>query len=342
MKEKVKVAVIDTGIDKNHKYLKDNIIGGIAFESKDDYILVSNNYEDENGHGTLCTSIIKKEFENVEFFVVKALNNLGRTNIQVLEEALKYLLNIDIKILNLSLSVMESELVQELYEICEELNIQDKIIVCSVANGFECSYPAKFNNVIGVKGFILENENAFWYNKDYDIQCVIDNNSYLRCDLNNSYKLFGKCNSQAAAKLTGVIASILYENPSAKLVDLNVELEKFAIRNYWTNKDLEKSKRYPKLKSYENNINQDILKDVVDVIREVLSIDKDNEELYKCSLFNHYIGLNEDNCFEVIKKLEEKFELSLDYMNISRYDFASIYTLTEFVENNLNNGGRIV
>ncbi|MCR1954633.1 S8 family serine peptidase [Clostridioides mangenotii] len=339
MRDKVKIAIVDTGIDKNHEYLKDNIIGGVAFESKDEYILVSDNYEDENGHGTSCASIIKKEFKDVELFVVKALDKLGKASIQVLEEALKYLLDIDVKIINLSLSVMESNLVQDLYNVCEELIKQGKFIICSVANGFEFSYPAKFDNVIGVKGFILEDENSFWYNKDYDIQCIMDNNSYLRCDLNNSYKLFGKCNSQAAAKLTGKIAYIVSENNDIKLNDLNEILEKTARRNYWASKDLEASKRYPDFKEDEKNINKNILNEVGDILREVLNIDKENNEIYECSLFNRYIGLNSDNCFEVIEKLEKKFGISLEYMNISRYDFVSIYTLAELVEKNLNKGG---
>ncbi|WP_024622105.1 S8 family serine peptidase [Metaclostridioides mangenotii] len=339
MKSKVKVAIVDTGIDKNHEYLKYNIVDGIAFESMEDYIFVSDNYEDENGHGTSCASIIKKEFEDVGIFVVKVLDKQGRSNIQVLEEALKFLLDTDIKIISLSLSVMESELVQDLYKICEDLKKQGKIIVCSVANGFEYSYPAKFDNVIGVKGFILENENAFWYNQDSEIQCIMDNNSYLRCGLNNSYKLFGKCNSQAAAKLSGKIANLVNENSNIKLDDLNKILSQVAMRNYWTSNDLESSKRYPNFKEDEKNINKKILKDVVDILSEVLNIDKDNNILYKYSLFNKNIGLNADNCFDVIKKLEKKFTISLDYMNITRYNFISTYTLTELVEKNLKKGG---
>lgn len=305
MKNKVKIAIVDTGIDKNHEYLKDNIIGGVGFESQDEYILVSDNYEDENGHGTSCASIIKKEFENVEIFVVKALDNLGKSSIQVLEEALKYLLKIDVKIINLSLSVIESELVKDLYNVCEELNKQGKFIICSVANGFEFSYPAKFDNVIGVTGFILEDENSFWYNKDYDIQCIMDNNSYLRCDLNNSYKLFGKCNSQAAAKLTGKIVHIVSENNDIKLDKLNEILGKYAIRNDWSIKDLEASKRYPDFKGYGKNINRNILNEIEYILKEVLNLDKGINELYECSLFNRHIGLNSDNCFEVIKKIEK-------------------------------------
>lgn len=336
MNEKIKIAIVDTGIDKNHDYLKDNIIGGIALESTDDYITLSENYEDENGHGTLCASIIKNEFENAEFFIVKALNKQGKTNIQILEEALKYLLSVDINIINLSLSVIESELVKDLYKICENLKNQEKIIVCSVANGFEYSYPAKFNNVIGVRGFILENENAFWYNQDYDIECIMDNNSYLRCDINNSYKLFGKCNSQAAAKLTGKIANILSKKPSIKIEDLNAMLSKIAVRNYWTLNDLESSKRYPNFKNNKNYINEDILICIVNTIRDVLHINKDDNILYECSLFNKYVGLDYDNCFEVIKRLEERFNINLDYMKISRDDFISIYTLSELIDNKLN------
>ena len=87
--------------------------------------------------------------------VIKVLDKYGRTNIQILEEALKSLIDKDIDIINLSLSVVKSEMVGDLYKICEELNKKGKILVCSLANGFNESYPAVFDNVIGVKGFIL-------------------------------------------------------------------------------------------------------------------------------------------------------------------------------------------
>ncbi|GAA3657720.1 S8 family serine peptidase [Asaccharospora irregularis] len=338
MKQKVKIAIIDTGIDKNHEYFKYNVFDGIGLESKRDYIFVSDKYEDDNGHGTSCVSIIKKEFEEVEFFVVKALDKLGRANIQILEESLRYLLEIDVKIINLSLSVMESKIAEDLYDICEKLKNQGKIIICSVANGFEFSYPANFDNVIGVKGFILEGEDAIWYNKKYDIQCIIDNNSYLTCDLDNKYSLFGQCNSMAAARLTGKIAKIVYKNPKFELDDLEEVLEVNALRNEWADKDMESSKRYPIFKNEKSVINENILKGVIEIIRDRFKIDESNNEWYECSLFNNNIGLNGDNCFEIIMKLEEKFDIKFDYMNISRYDFISIYTLAELVEKNIEKG----
>ncbi|MBS1279588.1 S8 family serine peptidase [Clostridioides difficile] len=245
MEKKIKIAVIDTGVDINHEYLKDVIGGGISFEYDEKYIFTSDNYCDYNGHGTACVSTIKNEFRNLEFFIVKIMDEYGKTNIQILEEALKYLLNTDISIINLSLSVMNSNEVDDLYKICEELHKKGKIIVSSVANGYEETYPAIFDNVIGVKGFILEDENTYWFNKNEKVQCIADDNPYLRCHINNSYKLFGKCNSQAAAKVTGIIANILSENPNIKFEELNEKLEICATRNFWTKEDLLKSKRFP-------------------------------------------------------------------------------------------------
>ncbi len=332
MESKVKVALIDSGIDRNHSYLKDNIIGGISFECDSDYIVTTDNYDDENGHGTSCASVIKREFEDIEIFVVKILGKDRMTNRQIFEEALKYLLDKDIKLINLSLSVLTNERIQDLYKICDELYRQQKIIVCSLANGYEESYPAVFDNVIGVKGFILEDEHSFWYNRDKKIQCIMDNNPYLNCSINNSYRLFGKCNSQATAKLTGIIANILSKQPDITFEALNNELQTLAKRNDWTQEDLLASKRYPDYKEDLYDKENSILLKTAEIVKEVLKLEKNNRDIYKVSLFHSRIGLNYDNCFELLKKLEQRFDIKFDYLNISRYDFVSIQSLTHLVE----------
>ena len=335
MKNKVKAVLMDTGVDKNHEYLKDNIIGGMSFSCDDEYITADDNYEDENGHGTSCASVIKREFKDVEIFAVKVLDEKGRTNIQILEEALKYFLDKNFRLINLSLSVIENEEVEDLYGICGKLKEKGKIIVCSLANGFEKSYPASFDNVIGVKGFILEDENSFWYSKDKDIQCIMDNNPYMNCKPGNSYALFGKCNSQAAGKLTGKIARMLSEEPEMTFESLNDKLEIMARRNNWTERDLQASKRYPDFKKNLYDKNSPILLKTADAVKEALKLDK-SDGIYEYGLFSRKIGLTYDNCFEVLKKLEGEFNIKFDYPNISRYDFISIETLTDLVAKTLS------
>lgn len=323
----MKIAILDTGIDVNHEYLKDNIIGGIAFESKGNSILISDDYNDDNGHGTSCASIIKKEFEDVEIFAVKILDKEGESNIQVLEESLRYLLDLDIKIINLSLSVIDSNDIYDLKKICDQLIEQGKIIVCSLANGYEKSFPAIFDNIIGVKGFILEDENCFWYNKSNEIQCIMDNNSYMCCDINNTYRLFGKSNSQAAAKFTGKIANILLDYGDMRFYELNNRLQILSKREYWNEEDLKASKRYPILKNELSSDKQDIFDKTMAILIDFFYSEK--EYISNKSLYN--IGLNDYNCFELIKIVQQEFNIKLNYLNISRYDFLSIYTLVNLI-----------
>ena len=40
MENNIRVAILDTGIDKNHEYLKGNIIGGMSLKCDDKYILL--------------------------------------------------------------------------------------------------------------------------------------------------------------------------------------------------------------------------------------------------------------------------------------------------------------
>ncbi|ENY8743656.1 S8 family peptidase [Clostridioides difficile] len=268
MNNKVKVAVLDTGIDKEHDYLKDNLVGGIAFECMHDYIFISDKFDDEDGHGTACASIIKKEYEDVELFVIKILRKDGITNIKVLEEALRYLLDTNIRLINLSLSVIGVESVKGLFEVCYELFRKGKIIVCSLANDFDLSYPAMFNNVIGVRGFTLDGDDSFWYNKKYDVQCVMDSNSYISCDINNSYRLPPKCNSYLSAKLTGKIAKILSEKPGITISDLNDKLESLATRNHWDSCDFDECSRIVNFKLDLYDKENALLMKVADVVRD--------------------------------------------------------------------------
>lgn len=169
MNNKVKVVVLDIGIDKEYDYLKDNLVGGIVFECMYDYIFILDKFDDEDGYGIVCVLIIKKEYEDVELFVIKILRKDGIINIKVFEEVLRYFLDINIRLINLSLLVIGVESVKGLFEVCYELFRKGKIIVCLFVNDFDLSYLVMFNNVIGVRGFILDGDDLFWYNKKYDV-----------------------------------------------------------------------------------------------------------------------------------------------------------------------------
>ena len=73
MKKKVRIALIDSGIDKN---LKPYLLGGISISinEKKDILQYNNHYEDCNGHGTFCAQVILSYNASVEFLIVKILD----------------------------------------------------------------------------------------------------------------------------------------------------------------------------------------------------------------------------------------------------------------------------
>lgn len=330
MKKTVKVAVIDTGVNIRHSYLEDCIIGGIGFRDNGNFIEIKENFEDDNGHGTACASIIKKEYNYVKIFAIKALDREGKTNIQILEESLKYLIDTDIQLINLSLSISTYDITEELLLICEKLVKMNKIIICSLSNGLEESYPAILKNIIGVRGSILNDRNSIWYNKNYKIQCVIDSRKYLTPYLNDDYVLFGQCNSHAAAKLTGKIASIIASTGVESFEQIQDRLSDISTKKYWRKNDLYEIDHIMTKEIYSKK-DKDILDRIVSVISKNFNL-KSEQLLYKKRICDGDFGIHFFNIFTLVKLLEEEFKVKLNYMEISRENLVSIYSLADLIK----------
>lgn len=328
---KIKVAILDSGIDLNHEYLSESIIGGVSFEKQENTYVTAEDFNDKNGHGTACASVIKKECKNAEFFIIKILDENAESNLMILETALNYIKETDIRLINMSLSILDKTCTKSLKRICDELEKGDKILVCSLANGYRKSYPAFFKSVIGVKGLILEDENSYWFNKNKKIQAIVDDNKYIHCDLNNSYSIFGGSNSYAAAKMTGIIANIMLENPHIHKKEIYEKLKEGARRKRWCRFNLKARRRFPEFKNeyvmkYENIINK-----LENSLVEFFNI-KDPSILYKLNLYDKQIGVNRINCYDILKKLEKDFDIKFeDYTEVCIDDFFSFYTLAELI-----------
>lgn len=327
MKDNNIVAIIDSGINYEDPFFIPHIEGGISFIDED-----SNQFMDENGHGSLCASAIIKENPKVKLYVEKILDQNNLSTLDILEKSLIHLINKkEISIISLSLTLTSLSEEKRLKEICETLHKHNKIIICTLANGATKSYPASYKSTIGVQGVILEDEKSFWFNNSKEIQAIVDTNPYLLKDNHQSYRLFGKSNSYSAAKFTGMLSKIIDENNIRDIKDIYSILTTMARRNEWNGKDLTTSKRFPEF-TPDIKYDQNVLVKIVSIIKNYLCIGKINY-LYEHNLFDSHVGLNYDNSFGLLHKIEQEFNLNiLDYSIISRYDFYSIYTLAALIK----------
>ncbi len=154
----VRVAVLDTGIDTEHP---DIAVKGGTCTAKECSIGVP--YDDNFGHGTHVAGIIaaKKDGNgmvgmapNVELYAIKSMNSEGVGTTSQVTEGVKWAIQNNIQILNLSISISFYDRPLEL--MLQEAFNQGMIIVSAAGNEGGSSgqdtitYPAKFSSVIAV------------------------------------------------------------------------------------------------------------------------------------------------------------------------------------------------
>lgn len=314
-----------------HPYLSANICKAYRMNLEEEKLQLVEKQIDLNGHGTACASVIKKECPDVDIISIQLLDTDGMCNFRQLELAMQYIERIDADLINLSLALKDRTDLSLLKKICARLNRQNKTIVVSLGNHMKKSYPAYFNECIGVRGAILDNPETLWFNKKKKIQCVVDSTPYLHCDLNNGYNMFGKCNSYAAAKITGILArEILPGHFSREACEKC--LATLSARKHWTQWSTSKSRRFPDIYQYKGKTNERIVKEVEKYLKDITSC----ENIRDARLLSSEVGLQYQQCYCLIKELERIFSFKIvDYTKISREVFYSIYSLAFFIEGQL-------
>lgn len=203
------IAIIDTGIDENVSYIKD-VIEQYDFFVENKAVYISDGSPDKVGHGTKVASCIKKYCPSVLLYVINIYQQSNVTYSVLLLEALKYLLKVDVDIVNISLSVNGDLYVEEIQETLRELNAQGKIIVSAVKNGLQTSFPAETPDCIGVLGMENIPINTFQINENENIQIVTSRLPEEVEALDGMLELFGG-NSKATACVSGSIAALMCE-----------------------------------------------------------------------------------------------------------------------------------
>ena len=236
-KKDVVVAVIDTGIDPNHKYLKKNIhvLEGIKGPSNYGRDFSASNAKsrripvDNHGHGTHVAGILKSVYPQVKILPIKYYNpNLsGQQNLKSLIRSLEYVINAGVDIINYSGGGPEPA-IQEL-RILKEAERKGILLVVAAGNERadidrrdKAFYPASYglSNMVTVTAHnqqmnILKSSN--WGKNTVDLSAP---GHRIRSSVPHNRSSYMSGTSQATAFVSGVAAMIKAQYPNLSAQDI--------------------------------------------------------------------------------------------------------------------------
>lgn len=167
---KVKVAVIDTGIDYNHPWFKNRLLSkGYDFVNDD------KNATDDYMHGTACAGIIAKNTtKNVKILPLKAGDQNGSLTNADIYNALEYAIAKKVHIINMSFGCLNEDYSRLMKEGIDDAKDAGILLIAAYGNdGVKTVYhmPAGFAGVVGVSSVNVDKKLSYFsnYGKRVDI-----------------------------------------------------------------------------------------------------------------------------------------------------------------------------
>jgi subtilisin family serine protease len=170
----VKVAIIDTGIDKNHPDLVGNIKGGENFVRKGSR-LDPNAWGDDNGHGTHVAGIVAATDNDIgvigtaptaHLYGVKVLNRNGSGYLSDVIAGIEWAIGQRMDVINMSLGTTSD--VGSLHSAVDKAYAAGIVVVAAAGNSGDTNpdndviYPARYGSVIAVAATDSGNLRAAW------------------------------------------------------------------------------------------------------------------------------------------------------------------------------------
>lgn len=315
MKKNPIIAIIDSGISEK-VYFFDKIIGGVSFFIRDDFIFMNDNFNDECGHGTNCASIIQKYSPQTKLFIIKIIDKTEMCKSVLLLQALEFLLDKDVDIINISLSVNSAVYKKEIHSVMEKLYQQGKIINVSVRNGTDISFPANDEFCFGIKES-LSNNTGYFFDENKEIQILGNMLPEWVCGINGKWEWF-EGNSKATAFISSVIANILGEIENTSIENITKELKK---NQFY----IEDKKIFTNSENDEKKINK-MFETTKEILKKYIG-----EEVNIDTIILQGKQFELEDTYNLLKDLENKLNMDIQMNDITIYDFTSVRNLMAFL-----------
>jgi subtilisin family serine protease len=210
--EGVRVCILDSGVEAGHPLVGD-VNGAVAVSiDGDDVTVAEDTAGDLCGHGTACAGIVRSLAPGCELHSVRVLGAGYTGSGPALLEGLRWAVEQEFDVINLSLSTTKRQFAGVLHELADSAYFRRSMLVASAHNMPVESYPWRFSSVISVGSHEDPDPRTFFYNpkppveffaRGVDVEVAWLGGGTLRCT----------GNSFATPHMTGLCALVLSKHP---------------------------------------------------------------------------------------------------------------------------------
>ncbi len=248
----MKIALVDTGVNKSHPQLRNYNIVNYQIETQGGKVAIKKGGEDDYGHGTAVCGIILNHCPEVEVLSFQMYKS--GIDSEDLFAVLNYIhFHYTVSIIHLSIGCQMCCDLNKFKLLCHEIVESGCLIVAAYDNEGSMSYPASFECVIGVdwsnacKG---KNDTIFIEKSKINILAKGINQRVL-WNRDSKYMIVSG-SSFAAAHVTGIILSKMAESDHEKNTNILQETLDILRNNSFETINMSIPEDTPKASSYGN------------------------------------------------------------------------------------------
>ncbi|MBA2276071.1 MAG: S8 family serine peptidase [Chloroflexi bacterium] len=221
----VTVAIIDSGLERQHPALRGRVVESVAAEMVDGEatIVADDDAGDLFGHGTACGGIILGLAPDVELISIRVLGADLRGKGAAFLAGLEWAVARGVQVANLSLSSKSAALFPTFHEVVDDAYFHGTALISAANNVAGASYPSLFSSVFSVAAHAVADPWRIYYNPAPPVEF-----GAWGVDVPIAWKDGGSTvatgNSFAAPHIAGIVALIASKHPGLSPFELKAIL----------------------------------------------------------------------------------------------------------------------
>lgn len=217
-----RVCILDSGIEADHPSVGELERAVVVTVGEDGEAVVAEDLEgDVSGHGTACAGIVRALAPECSLASVRVLGANFAGSGAVLLAGLRYAVEQDFDVINMSLSTTKKPFAAVLHELADSAYFRRSVLVASAHNMPVESYPWRFSSVISVGSHEEPDPLAYFYNPTPPVE-FFGRGVNVQVPWSGGRTLTVSGNSFATPHLSAICALILAKHP---------ELTPFQLKN---------------------------------------------------------------------------------------------------------------